>query len=365
MSRYIIRRLIGTIPTLCVVSLLIYGILRAAPGGPEAKFEQNPKVTPAQIEAFRHAWGLDQPIPVQYCRWVGFCNPDGEGLGVFISNQGLPNFLPSFLGGGTNGVLHGDFGYSSSSGSTVASLIGARLAPTAILAGVALIVWIFLALITGVIAAVWRYGKLDTIITIFNYVGFSFPTFWLGLMLIVVFAANLKLLPAGGMWDTRTVPIFGSPEYWTFFGKNPFGALFDLGKHLILPVITLVFVNIAGDSRFIRAAMIDSLNQDFVRTARAKGVGERGVVFKHALRNALLPVVTNIALELPFLFTGAIATETIFSWPGMGLAYIQAVRQFDYPVLMGILVITALFVVLANLLADILYAVVDPRISYG
>jgi peptide/nickel transport system permease protein len=167
------------------------------------------------------------------------------------------------------------------------------------------------------------------------------------------------------MWDARTVPIFGSPEYWSFVGKNPFKALGDLGVHLILPVITLVFVNIAGDSRFIRAAMIDALNQDFVRTARAKGVSERRVIFKHALRNALLPVVTNVAIELPFLFSGAIATETIFSWPGMGLAYIQAVRSFDYPVLMGILVIAALIVVIANLVADILYAIVDPRISYG
>jgi peptide/nickel transport system permease protein len=365
MTRYIIRRLIGTIPTLFVVSLLIFSILHLTPGGPEQKFVQNPKITAAQIQAFLHRWGLDQPIPVQYCRWVGVCNPDGEGLGIFISNQGLPNILPAFIGGGDNGVIHGDFGFSSTSGSTVASLIGARVLPTFILAGVSLFIWILIALLTGVLAAVRQYSKADTAITIFNYVGFSFPTFWLGIMLIFVFSAGLKILPASGMWDARTVPIFGSPEYWAFFGKNPVGALLDLGRHLILPVITLVFVNIAGDSRFIRAAMIDSLNQDFVRTARAKGVSERSVVLRHALRNALLPVVTNVAIELPFLFAGAIATETIFSWPGMGLAYIQAVRTYDYPVLMGILVITAVFVVLANLLADILYAVVDPRISYG
>jgi peptide/nickel transport system permease protein len=364
-TRYIVRRLIGVIPTLFVVSLLIYAILLAAPGGPESRFDQNPKMTQEMKDAFRKRWGLDQPVPVQYCRWVGFCNPDGQGLGVFVSNQGWPNFLPSGLGGGDNGVLHGDLGFSTTSGSTVTSLIGARIGPTAILAGVSLIVWILLALATGVLAAVKRYGKADTIITVFNYIGFSFPTFWLGLMLIIIFSAQLKILPAGGMWDTRTVPIFGTPEYWAFFGKQPINALLDLGKHLILPVITLVFVSVAGDSRFIRAAMIDSLNQDFVRTARAKGVSERSVIFRHALRNALLPVVTNIALELPFLFTGAIATETIFSWPGMGLAYIQAVNNFDYPVLMGILVITAVAVVAANLLADILYAVVDPRISYG
>lgn len=365
MIQYIVRRLIGTIPTLFIVSLLIYSILQLAPGGPEQRFEQNPKVTPAQIAAFKHRWGLDQPIPVQYCRWIGICNPDGQGAGVFISNNGVPNFLPGFLGGGDNGVLHGDLGYSSSSGASVASLIGQRLLPTTILMGVSLIVWVTLAIVTGVIAAVRRYGKLDTGITVFNYVGFSFPTFWLGLMLIVVFAAQLRVLPASGMWDTRTVPIFGSPQYWTFLGKNPGLAITDLVRHLILPVITLVFVSVAGDSRFVRAAMIDSLNQDFVRTARAKGVAERGVIFRHAFRNALLPVVTNVALELPLVFAGAIATETIFSWPGMGLAYIQAVRSFDYPVLMGILVITAVVTIAANLLADILYAVVDPRISYG
>ena len=167
------------------------------------------------------------------------------------------------------------------------------------------------------------------------------------------------------MWDPREVPIFGTDDYTAFLRANPVKALLDLGAHLILPVFTLVFVNIAADSRFVRAAMIDAMGQDYIRTARAKGVAERRVITRHAFRNALLPVVTNISLELPLLFTGAIATETIFSWPGMGRAYIQAVADFDYTVLMGILVITALFVVAANLLADILYAIVDPRISYG
>ena len=150
-----------------------------------------------------------------------------------------------------------------------------------------------------------------------------------------------------------------------YFAAQPVDALVDLGRHLILPVFTLVVVSIAGDSRFVRAAMIDTLNQDYVRTARAKGVVERKVISKHALRNALLPIITNLGLEIPFLFTGAIVTETIFSWPGMGREFIEATNAFDYPVLMGILVITALIVVLSNLLADVLYAIVDPRISYG
>ena len=375
MTGFIIRRVIGTIPTLFFTSLLIYGILLAAPGGPETRFAQNPRMTTAQIEAIRAKWGLDQPVPIQYCRWIGVCNPDigvkqlqadpSAFVRVFVSSQGLPNLLPTALGGGDNGVLHGDLGYSSASGQPVVQIIGGRLWPTVILAGVALIVWILLAVLSGVIAAVRRYGKLDTAITIFNYVGFSFPTFWLGIMLVIIFAGVLKVLPAGGMWDTRDVPIFGTPEYGEFFAKNTAFALADLAKHLVLPVITLVFVNIAADSRFVRAAMIDALNQDYIRTARAKGVPEWRVITRHAFRNALLPVVTNISLELPLLFTGAVATESIFSWPGMGRAYIDAVSNFDYTVLMGILTITALFVVAANLLADIIYAIVDPRISYG
>lgn len=365
MTRFIVRRIISAIPTLFITSLLIYAILLAAPGGPQARFVNNPKITLEQIERFKHRWGLDQPVPIQYCRWLGACNPDGQGLGIFISDQGWPNFLPGFLGGGDNGILHGDFGFSTTSGQPVNGIIAQRIVPTAILAGTALVVWIFLAFITGVIAAVRRYSKVDTAITIFNYVGYSFPTFWLGLMLIVVFSAQLKLLPAGGMWDPRGVPAFGTDAYWTFVGKDPIRAITDLAAHLVLPVFTLVVVNVAGDSRFIRASMIDAINRDYVRTARAKGVSERRVMTRHALRNALLPVITNIGLELPFLFTGAIVTETIFSWPGMGRAFIEATGGFDYPVLMGILVITAVIVVVANLLADIVYAIADPRISYG
>jgi peptide/nickel transport system permease protein len=367
--RYIIRRLIGAIPTLFVISIMIYGFVLLAPGGPTARFAMNARMTAESKAAIIHKWGLDQPVPIQYCRWVGICNPDGTGAGMFVTKQGLPYFLPSALGGGDNGVLHLDLGISSSTGVPVAEVIGDRFPRTLMLAGVALVVWLSLALLFGVISAVKRYSKIDGAITVFNYVAYSFPTFWLGLLLIIIFAATLGWLPAGGMWDVKLDPnpnfVFGSSEYWTFFGQHPLATILDLVKHLILPVATLVAVSVAGDSRFIRASMIDALRQDFVRTARAKGVPERRVIFRHALRNALLPVVTNIGLELPFLFTGAIATETVFSWPGMGQQFITAIGQYDYPVVMGISVITAVLVVGANLLADIVYAIVDPRISYG
>jgi peptide/nickel transport system permease protein len=365
MIRYIVRRLIGAIPTLFIISIMIYGFVLLSPGGPTARFSMNPRITPESLAAFEHRWGLDQPIPIQYCRWLGVCNPDGQGLGLLISNHGMPNFLPGVIGGGDNGILHLDLGLSSANGVPVSTVIGERFPRTLVLAGVALFVWVSLALLFGVIAAVKRYSKIDSAITVFNYVAYSFPTFWLGLLLIIIFTSGLGWFPSGGMWDVRTTPIFGTSTYWEYVGQHPLAALGDLASHLALPVITLVAVSVAGDSRFVRASMIDALRQDFVRTARAKGVPERRVVFRHALRNALLPVVTNIGLELPFLFAGAIATETIFSWPGMGAQFITSIGQYDYPVVMGIAVITAVFVVAANLLADVVYAIVDPRISYG
>jgi peptide/nickel transport system permease protein len=227
------------------------------------------------------------------------------------------------------------------------------------------VIWITIAFLAGVYAAVKRYGKFDSTLTIFNYVGYSLPTFWLGLMLIAFLSVPpLKIFPASGMWDARTVPIFGTGDYWAFVGGNPLNALTDLLRHMALPVLTLVLVSVAGDSRFIRSSMLDALNQDYVKTARAKGLPERSVIFRHALRNALLPVITNVGLEIPFLFSGAIATETIFSWPGMGRQFVESVGHNDYTVLMGILLITSVIVVFANLLADIMYAVVDPRVKY-
>lgn len=373
MVRYIVRRVIGSLPVLFLTSILIYGILLIAPGGPTARFAQNPRITAEQKAAFVKRWGLDQPWPVQYCRWAGLCNPEHDdkilglapGPAAFLSDRNLPNFLPAFVGGGDNGILHLDMGFSITDGRPVSRVIGDRVLPTLILAGSAWLLWVTIAFLTGVYAAVRRYGFFDSALTIFTYVGLSFPTFWLGIMLILVFATTLHWLPVAGMWDTRTVPPFASERWFTMFGDRPLFLITDLVRHLILPVITLIVVSIAGDSRFVRSSMLDAMNQDYVRTARAKGVSERRVITRHALRNALLPVVTNLGLEIPFLFTGAIATETVFSWPGMGRAFIEATARYDYPVLMGILVITALLVITANLLADIFYAIVDPRISYG
>jgi peptide/nickel transport system permease protein len=373
MTKFVIRRVLQAIPVLFGITVVVYGILLAAPGGPQAKFANNPRITQEQKDKFIKAWGLDQPIPIQYCRWMGICNPETEGTvfgslptpAAFIGPTGLPNFLPEGLSGAANGVLHGDFGYSINSGEKVEDRIVRAALPTFILAGVALVVWLTFAIVMGVYSAIYRYSKFDNASTVFSYVGFAMPTFWLGIMLIFIFSGpGLNILPAGGMTETRLSPPFGSDDYWAYFGQNPVQALGDIGKHLILPVITLVVVNIAGDSRFVRASMLESLSQDYVRTARAKGLSTRAINFKHALRPALLPVITNIGLEIPFLFTGAIVTETIFSWPGIGKLTIDATRTFDYPILMGVLLVTSVMVVLANLLADIAYGIVDPRIKY-
>jgi ABC-type dipeptide/oligopeptide/nickel transport systems, permease components len=373
LTKYIIRRVIQAIPVLFGITIVVYSILLAAPGGPTAKFAQNPRMTNEQRDAFRKAWGLDQPIPVQYCRWLGACNPDvGETiLGVFpapvalLGPTGWPNFLPTGISGADNGLSHGDFGYSISTGEEVSKVIARAALPTLILAGIALVVWLSFAIFLGVTSAVRRYSLFDQSTTVFCYVGFAIPTFWLGIMLIFIFSGpGLNILPAGGMTETRLSPPFGSGAYWAYAGANPVTAFLDVAKHLILPVVTIVVVSIAGDSRFVRASMLDTLSQDFVRTAKAKGLPERVVTYKHAMRNAMLPVITNIGLEIPFLFTGALVTETIFSWPGIGRLSLEATRNFDYPVLMGVLFISAIATVFANLVADVAYAVVDPRIKY-
>jgi peptide/nickel transport system permease protein len=364
-GKYIIRRVLQAIPVLFGISIVVYAILIAAPGGPLEKYANNPRVTAAQRAAIIHKWGLDQPVPIQYCRWLGVCNPDGEGLGIFINSTGVPFVLPSFVGGGDSGVLHGDLGLSTDTGGPVLDRIERAALPTLILAGTALIIWIAAAVIIGTYAAVRRYSLFDQAATIFAYVGYAVPTFWLGIMLIFAFGGpGLNILPAGSITDTRLSPAFGSAAYWPWLGGHFVTGILDVARHLVLPVFALVVVSIAGDSRFVRGSMLDALGQDYVRTARAKGLPARKVIFKHAFRNAMLPVVTNVALELPFLFTGALATEQIFGWPGIGLMTITAIDHFDYPTLMGILLISSVLVVLANLLADVVYAIVDPRISY-
>jgi peptide/nickel transport system permease protein len=209
-----------------------------------------------------------------------------------------------------------------------------------------------------------RYSIYDQTVTAFAYIFYSLPTFWLGLMMIYLFAITLGWLPTQGIIDPRAPGGWNTPQFWEGFWRDPIYWMGDIARHLILPVVTLVAVNIAADSRYVRASMLDTLNQDYVRTARAKGLPRRAVVFRHAFRNALLPVITNWALAVAFLFSGAIVTETVFSWPGMGRLYIDAINNRDYFLVMGILFVGSVLVVIMNLVADVIYAWADPRIRY-
>jgi peptide/nickel transport system permease protein len=366
MGKYIVRRSLGLIPLLFGIVVLSFLLMKQAPGGPAAAFNQNPRVSQAQIDAWLARWCLSRDTGVvatlrEFSGWFGIYNCESNS---FITDKGVPNFFPTALGGGTNGIIHGDFGFSIDAGRPVLEMIIERMPATLLLTSVALVIWVVLAVLVGVLAAVRRYSFFDQSVTFFSYVFYSLPTFWLGLMLIFVFGVALRILPTQGIITPRQWPPFGTSVYWAAFGDKPISAIIDIARHLVLPVTVLVLVSIAADSRFVRASMLDALNQDFVRTAKAKGLPSRTVIMKHAFRNAMLPVVTNVALEIPFLFSGAIVTETIFSWQGMGLLFISGIGSRDYFLLMGILIITSAIIIIFNLVADVVYAIADPRIRY-
>jgi peptide/nickel transport system permease protein len=367
MTKYILRRLLQAIPVVFLITVICFFLMLMAPGGPQAQFNQNRFVTQDQVTLWLQHWCLVRnPGPLdmvrEYGGWLGVWNCQG---GSALSAHGLPNFLPGILGGGDNGILHGDWGISISLNQPVLDTITGRLPVTLLLMTTATIIWLSMALLLGVVGAVKRYSLFDQAVTLTSYTFYSLPTFWLGLMLIFLFGVSLHWFPTQLIQSPRISPgPFASAIWWDAFWGNPSKYGWDVAMHLVLPVTTLVAVSVAGDSRFVRSAMLESLNQDYVRTARAKGLGERRVVFRHAFRNALLPIITNGALEIAFIFSGAIATETIFSLQGVGYLLYQSLQTRDYFLVMGIVLISSMLVVFFNLVADILYAVADPRIRY-
>ena len=316
MGRYVARRLIQAVPLLLLISIASFALLKAAPGGPLAAYESNPLVTAEDMVRLRSAFGLDQPLPVQYVSW----------LSKFVL---------------------GDWGYSYAYHQQVLGLIGERLPNTVYLMGTVYVFTLLLAIPIGILVAVRQYSWFDHATTGVTFAFLSTPTFWLGLLLIIVFGLQLGWLPLGGI-DTP-------------------GSGFDLGdrvRHLVLPVLTLSLVGLGRYTRYLRASMLETINNDFIRTARAKGLNERRVVVGHAFKNAASPLVTIAALDLPELFVGALVTEQIFGWPGMGRLFWDAATRFDYPILMGILAVSSGLIVFANLVADVLYGYLDPRIRY-
>ena len=334
MTKYIIRRLLISIPVLLGVTLIVFLLLQAVPGGPTASMANNPRMTAEQRQRIIEAWGLDKPVLVQYWNWL-------------------------------TAMLTGNWSYSLQSSRPVGDEIKERIPATLTLMIIAYVVQQLIAIPLGIFSALKRNSLFDKVFTILAYVGYSMPTFWFALIMIYFFAVQLGWFPTGGIGDYRTTPTYFSPAYWQFIAADPLHAFLDLGGHLVLPVTVLAIVGIAGDSRFMRSSMLETINQDYIRTARAKGLSESRVVRGHAIRPALLPVVTNIALTLPNLIGGAVVTETLFNWPGMGRRFIQGIEFIDYPILMGIIFLTAILIVIFNIVADVLYAVIDPRIRYS
>jgi len=316
MWSYLIRRILQGFLILLIITLLCF-ILTRLSSDPMAEYANKPHMTEADREAIRQRLGLDQPIAIQYFKWLGV-------------------------------AAQGDLGTSFFSHQPVTLMISQRLPLTLILMGTAEVFTIIFALILGLVAAVRQYSFLDNLITSFSFIGYSMPIFFIALGSMQIFAVQFKAwglpyLPTGAdIWDP----------------KNPL----QLARHLVLPVFCLVTITTAGYSRYLRSSILEVLGMDYVRTARAKGLSSRNVLFKHVLRNAILPLVTIIGLDIPFLLGGALVTESVFAWPGMGRLFWEYAQRGDYPVVLGVLLLTSSAVVFFTIIVDMAYTLVDPRI---
>jgi len=321
MTAYIIQRLLLSIPLLLGITFITFVIVNAQ-GSPVADLQRNPRFRPADIERIRDNLGLNDPVAVRYFKWV-------------------------------SNLARGDLGISLSNATPVKDRILAVLPNTVILTGVWLFVSLAVSIPLGVYSATNRGSWFDNSVTVLSVAAFAMPTFWLALILILIFASQfrelgLPYLPVSGMADAR--------------GGGDF---LDRVEHLILPVVALSIGDLAVWTRYIRSQMLEVIRQDFVRTARAKGLGNTGVIYGHALRNALLPLVTLVSLSLPGLVGGAFIIETVFAWPGLGRLTVEAARKSDYTLILGTVLMVSVLTLIANLLADVVYALIDPRIRYG
>ncbi|MBI3733480.1 MAG: ABC transporter permease [Chloroflexi bacterium] len=324
MTNYIIRRVIQAIPLLVLISFAVFMLMQLIPGGPMAAYENNPNISAEDLERLKEELGLNVPKHIQYLNWLG-------------------------------SVLRGDLGISQVTRRPALVEITDKLPNTLTLSLISFVGALLIAIPLGITSAIRQYSWFDTLMTTIAFMGQSIPIFWLGLILIIVFNVMLKnpttggpLLPGGGM---------------VTLGIEP--TLADRITHLILPAGVLIFFSLGSHIRYMRAGMLDVLHQDYIRTAHAKGLRERAVVFHHALKNAVIPLVTIIGLEIPGLFGGALITETIFSWPGMGRLFFNSIDRGDYAVMMGILIMSATLVVLFGLITDIVYGFLDPRIRFN
>lgn len=315
MKRYILRRLFQLIPTLFGASILIFFLFALTPGD---FVDSNPRLTPERAIELKALYGLDKPALGRYFVWLG-------------------------------NIFKGNLGFSLQHQEPVTTLLNQYMWNSFLIALVSLILTWLIAIMIGVLSAAKQYSWFDSLVTLGVFAAMSFPSFFIGLLLIKFFAVDLPIFPVGGMFNTGSESV-GLARVW------------EVARHMVLPVIVLTMLSVGSLTRYFRTSMLDVIRQDFIRTARAKGLKERVVVFKHALRNASLPAITLLGFELPGLFAGAIITEKIFNWPGIGNIHLEALAIRDYPVLMGFTMFLAILTVLGNLIADILYAVADPRV---
>lgn len=321
MQRFLLRRVLQSGVVLMGLSILMFTLLVYTPGDPvELLAASDPEIRPEDITMLRKYYGLDDPPYIRYFKWM-------------------------------RTVVKGDFGYSRTYSVPVIDLIGQRLVNTLWLVGTSFLIAFAAGIAIGIYSALRQYSVADYGVTIFSFIGLAMPNFWQGIVMILIFAVWIPLFPAGGM----ITPGVGAG--WPMF--------LDRLWHLVLPASVLATSGMAAWTRYMRSSMLEVIRQDYVRTARAKGLAEGKVINKHALRNALLPIITLIALSIPGVLNGAVLTETVFSWPGMGLLLFQAILGHDFNVAMAVLLFLALITVLFNLLADVAYAIVDPRIRYA
>jgi len=322
MTQYIIRRVIQALPLLIIISFTVFILMNLIPGGPLAAYQNNPNISTEDLERLRREMGLDAPIHVRYWKWL-------------------------------TSVATGDCGISEITRRPALVEIAEKLPNTLYLSLTAFFLALSISIPIGLISAVRQYSWFDHVMTTIAFLGQSMPVFWFGLILIIIFNATLKhpqggpLLPGGGMFT------IGAPFSFD-----------DRITHLILPASVLTFFSLGTHIRYMRAGMLDVLHQDYIRTAYAKGQRERAVILKHALKNSILPLVTIIGIEIPGLFAGALITETIFSWPGMGRLFFNSIERGDYAVMMGVLMMSATLIVTFGLVTDIVYGFLDPRIRF-
>jgi peptide/nickel transport system permease protein len=321
MIGYLMRRLAGLVPMLIGISFVSFLVIQLAPGSPvERMTDLNPKASPEVRERLEKAFGLDQPIHVQYVRWLGR-------------------------------LVRADFGTSfASDRRPVIDKIRDALPWTLLLNTLELLLILTVGIPIGVYSAVHPYSASDRVTTVFVFLGFAMPTFWIALLCMLLFGVKLGWLPISGIQSLDHARLHGAAWIW------------DLVSHLILPVTVSALTGLAGISRYMRSSMLEIVRQDYVTTARAKGLSERSVIYRHALRNALLPVITILGLSLPGLIGGSVIFETIFAIPGMGRLFFDSVLARDYPLVMGVLIIGAVLTLLGNVLADVSYAIADPRL---